>query len=49
MTGGMPDVFEQFVEDVYVVELPPSFSTDDAGEAGARLLEVVRQRIPLGP
>jgi len=41
MTGGMPDIFEQFVENLQVIDLPPKFSTDDAGEAGQRLLEEI--------
>jgi len=49
MTGGMPDVFNQYVENVHVIDLPPNFATDDAGEAGGRLLEQMRQRTPLGP
>ncbi len=48
MTGGMPDIFKQFVENAQVIDLPPNISTDDAGEAGAQLLEVVRQRTSLG-
>lgn len=48
MTGGMPDIFRQFTESSTVIDLPPNFSTDDAGEAGARLLEVMRRRTPLG-
>ncbi|HEX7793959.1 MAG TPA: STAS domain-containing protein [Vicinamibacterales bacterium] len=44
MTGAMPDIFTQFVENAQVIDLPPSFSTDDAGEAGARLLEQMKQR-----
>jgi anti-sigma B factor antagonist len=48
MTGGMPDIFGQFTQNLYVVDVPRSFATDDAGEAGARLLEDVKQRTPLG-
>lgn len=48
MTGGMPDIFKQFVENAHVIDLPPNFSTDDAGEAGARLLADMRQRAPFG-
>jgi len=44
MTGGMPDIFTQFVENAHVIDLPANFSTDDAGEAGARLLDA----LPLG-
>ena len=48
MTGGMPEIFRQFTQDLYVVDVPRSFATDDAGEAGARLLEEIKQRTPLG-
>ena len=48
MTGGMPDIFGQFTQNLYVVDVSRSFATDDAGEAGARLLEDVKQRTPLG-
>jgi anti-sigma B factor antagonist len=48
MTGGMPDIFTQFVENAHVVDLPANFSTDDAGEAGARLLDLLKERTPLG-
>jgi len=47
MTGAMPDIFRQFAEGTYVIGLPPSFSTDDAGEAGARLLDDLKARTPL--
>jgi len=47
MTGGMPDIFKQFARGTYVIDLPPSFATDDAGEAGARLLDDLKQRTPL--
>jgi anti-sigma B factor antagonist len=43
MTGGMPDIFKQFTENVSVIDLPPSFATDDAGEAGARLLDDLKR------
>src|SRR5262245_21882460 len=48
MTGGMPDIFKQFTENVSVIDLPPSFATDDAGEACARLLDDLTRRTPLG-
>lgn len=48
MTGGMPDIFKQFVENAQVIVLPANFSTDDAGEAGTRLLEDMRQRTRFG-
>jgi anti-sigma B factor antagonist len=48
MTGGMPDIFRQFTENVSVIDLPPSFATDDAGEAGAQLLDDLTRRTPLG-
>jgi len=48
MTGGMPDIFGQFTQNLYVVDVPRSFATDDAGEAGARLLEDVQRHTPLG-
>jgi anti-anti-sigma factor len=48
MTGGMPDIFRQFAENASVIDLSPSFSTDDAGEAGRRLLEDLKQRMLLG-
>jgi anti-sigma B factor antagonist len=48
MTGGLPDVFKQFTETVYVIDLPPGFATADAGPAGLRLLDELKQRTPLG-
>jgi anti-anti-sigma factor len=48
MTGGMPDIFRQFTQSLSVVDVPASFATDEAGDAGARLLDDVRQRTPLG-
>jgi anti-sigma B factor antagonist len=48
MTGGMPDIFKQFTENVTVIDLPPGFATDDAGEAGARLLDDLKPWVPLG-
>lgn len=48
MTGGLPDVFRQFTEMIYVIDLPPGFATDDAGQTGPRLLEELKQRTPLG-
>jgi anti-sigma B factor antagonist len=47
MTGAMPVIFQQFAEGTYVIDLPASFSTDDAGEAGARLLDDLKERTPL--
>src|SRR5262249_33432949 len=46
MSGGMPDIFQQFVETAQVIDLPANFSTDDAGEAGAKLLDDLGQRTP---
>ncbi len=48
MTGGMPDIFKQFAENAYVIDLPVSFATGDAGEAAAGLLGDLKQRSPLG-
>ena len=48
MTGGMPEIFKQYTQSLYVVDVPASFATDDAGAAGARLLEDIKQRTPLG-
>jgi len=48
MTGGMPDIFKQFVENAHVIDLPRNFSTDDAGEAGGRLLESLKHVTTLG-
>ena len=48
MTGAMPDIFTQFVENTHVIDLPANFSTDDAGEAGERLLDDLTRRTPLG-
>jgi anti-anti-sigma factor len=45
MTGGMPEIFNQFAENADVIDLPPSFVTEDAGLAGARLLEDLHQRM----
>src|SRR5262245_17676311 len=48
MTGGMPAIFQQFAENAYVVDLPASFATGDAGEAAAGLLDDLKARTPLG-
>lgn len=48
MTGGFPDVFRQFTETASVIDLPAGFATDDAGQAGLRLLDDLKQRTPLG-
>jgi anti-anti-sigma factor len=45
MTGGMPEIFSQFAENADVIDLPPSFVTEDAGLAGARLLEELKLRM----
>jgi anti-anti-sigma factor len=48
MTGGMPDIFKQFVENVHVIDLPRNFATDDAGEAGGQLLDNLKHVTTLG-
>jgi hypothetical protein len=48
MTGGMPDVFKQFTDKTYVIDLPPHFATDDATATGPRLLEELKIQTPLG-
>ena len=48
MTGAMPDIFKQFVENAHVIDLPGNFSTDDAGEAGGQLLDNLKQVTTLG-
>lgn len=48
MTGAMPDIFKQFVENAHVIDLPRNFSTDDAGEAGGQLLDNLKQVTTLG-
>ena len=43
---GMPERFTSAVGDAWIVELPATFSTDDAGEAGQRLLDELARIAP---
>ena len=43
---GMPERFKSVVGDTWIVELPGTFSTDDAGEAGQRLLDELGRIAP---
>jgi anti-sigma B factor antagonist len=45
MTGGMPEIFNLFAEGADVIDLAPGFTTEDAGSAGARLLEDLQRRM----
>jgi anti-sigma B factor antagonist len=43
---GMPERFKSVIGDAWVLELPATFSTDDAGEAGQRLLDELERIAP---
>jgi anti-anti-sigma factor len=43
---GMPERFKSVIGDAWVLELPATFSTDDAGEAGQRLLDELARVAP---
>lgn len=43
---GMPERFKNVIGDAWVLELPATFSTDEAGEAGQRLLDELARIAP---